>query len=137
MLRSAEFRSGLRRLVVFLVVVFALTAAVSLPIGALAHANLARALADGFYVAGAAMLVGSFVLGLRGPLRSEWGEGQAGETQARETPLRRSAFLMPRLIRRTTVDERLDARRSSVALFLFGLVLILIGAGFDPARNAF
>ena len=130
MLPSAEFRRGLRRLLVLLVGIFALTVVLSLAIGAIAHANLSRALADGFYIAGAAVLVGSFVLGLRGPLRSELG-GQEGEAAARHP------MLMPRLIRRTTHDERLDARRSSLALFLLGLALILIGAGFDPSRSAF
>jgi len=49
----------------------------------------------------------------------------------------RRAGIMPRAIRRTTFDERTDARRSSLALFALGLLLILIGAGFDPSRNAF
>jgi len=126
-------RSGLRRLLILFVVIFALTSAVSLVLGALAHANLERALAVGFYVAGAAVLVGSFVLGLRGPLRSDWGEGEEAEVQ---TP-RGFGALMPRAIRRTTSDERSDARRTSLALFGLGVALILIGAGFDPARSAF
>jgi hypothetical protein len=126
-------RSGLRRLLILFVVIFALTSTVSVVLGALAHANLERALAVGFYVAGAAVLVGSFVLGLRGPLRSDWGEGEEAEMQ---TP-RGFGALMPRAIRRTTSDERSDARRTSLALFGLGVALILIGAGFDPARSAF
>jgi hypothetical protein len=123
--------SGLRRLAIIFVVIFALTSAVSVAIGALAHANLERSLADGFYVAGAGVLIGSFILGLRGPLKADWGEGEEVQLPAGRVPL------MPRLIRRTTFDERADARRNSIALFLVGLVLILIGAGFDPSRNAF
>jgi hypothetical protein len=130
-------RSGLRRLFIVFVVIFALTSAVSLALGALAHANLERALAVGFYVAGAAVLVGSFVLGLRGPLRSDWGEGEEAEMQAvGPRPTGFGAF-MPGAIRRTTSDERSDARRTSLALFGLGVALILIGAGFDPARSAF
>jgi hypothetical protein len=136
-LRSAELRSGLRRLSIVFGVIFALTSAISLAIGAIAHANLSRALGDGFYLAGAAVLIGSFALGMRGPLRAEWGEGrQGGAGQEVDMPLPRAGF-MPRLIRRTTRDERMDARKSSLALFALGLVLILIGAGFDPSRNAF
>lgn len=123
-------RSALRRLLIAFAVIFALTCALSLAIGALAHGSLLHALAVGFYLVGAAVLVCSFVFGLRGPLKSDWAEGQAAE------PLRRGSF-MPNVIRRTTLDERLDARRSSLALFVLGLVLILIGAGFDPSRNAF
>ena len=40
-------------------------------------------------------------------------------------------------LRRTTPDERSDARRASLALFGLGIALILIGAGFDPSRSAF
>ena len=126
-------RSGLRRLLIVFVVIFALTSVVSLVLGALAHANLERALADGFYVAGAAVLVGSFVLGLRGPLRGVWGEEQGATAQMP----RGLGALIPLAIRRTTSDERSDARRTSLALFGLGVALILIGAGFDPARSAF
>jgi hypothetical protein len=128
-------RSGLRRLLIVFVVIFALTSAISLVLGALAHANLERALAVGFYVAGAAVLVGSFVLGLRGPLRSDWGEGE--EEQPPMQTSRGFGALMPRAIRRTTSDERSDARRTSLALFGLGVALILIGAGWDPSRSAF
>jgi hypothetical protein len=125
-------RSGLRRLLIVFVVIFALTSVISLALGALAHADLERALAVGFYVAGAAVLVGSFVLGLRGPLRSDWGEEEVPTQMPRGF-----GALMPRAIRRTTSDERNDARRTSLALFGLGVALILIGAGFDPSRSAF
>jgi hypothetical protein len=129
-------RSGLRRLLLLFAAIFALTSAASVVLGALAHANLERALAVGFYVAGAAVLVGSFVLGLRGPLRGDWEEGEEADLQAAPRPTGFGA-LMPRAIRRTTADERSDARRTSLALFGLGVALILIGAGFDPARSAF
>jgi len=124
--------SGLRRLLVFLAVVCGGTAAVSLVLGELAHASLERALADGFYVAGSAVLVGSFVLGVRGPLRSEWSD--TGDRPA--TPSLRGAGL-PRKIRKTTPQERTDARRNSLALFGLGILLIVIGGSFDPTRRIF
>ena len=130
MLSRAALLSGLRRLFIFIAVLVGLTAAISLAIGALAHANLYRALADGFYAIGAAVLIGAFILGIRGPLRADWGEGE-------EDWSARPARFMPRMIRRTTPDERVDARRSSIGLFALGVALILIGAGFDPSRNAF
>lgn len=126
-------RSALRRIVIVVAVIVGLTTVLSLGIGALDHANLLRALAIGFYLAGSAVLIGSFVLGMRGPWRSEWGEEQNADPNA---SLKR-ASLLPKVIRRTTPDERVDARKISIALFVLGLALILIGAGFDPSRNAF
>jgi hypothetical protein len=123
-------RRGLRRLFIFFAVLFALTSAISLAIGALAHANLAHALAVGFYAVGAGVLIGSFILGVRGPLQPDWGEGE-------EDWSARPARFMPRRIRRATPDERTDSKRSSIALFALGTALILIGAGFDPSRHVF
>lgn len=133
--------SGLRRLLILFAVIFAVTAVVSVVLGALAHANLERALAIGFYAAGAAVLIGSFVFGLRGPVRGEWGTGQQQDpTDVTDAPIPHGGGfggIMPRRVRRTTVDERTDARRNSIALFVLGIVLILIGSGFDPTRHPF
>lgn len=123
---------GLRRLLVFLGGVVAITAAVSLLFGALAHASLERALADGFYVAGSAVLIGSFVLGVRGPLRADW-----GDVDDRPVPQMARGGMFTRKIRRSTPDERTEARRNSVALFALGLVLLIIGGAFDPSRRVF
>jgi hypothetical protein len=109
-------------------------------LGALAHANLDRALAVGFYAAGAAVLIGSFVFGLRGPVRGEWGAEQQDPADLSESPIPHGGTfggIMPRKVRRTTQDERTDARRNSIALFVLGIVLILIGSGFDPSRHPF
>jgi amino acid transporter len=129
--------SGLRRLLIVFAVICAVTAVVSVVLGALAHANLERSLAVGFYAAGAAVLIGSFVFGLRGPVRGEW-DAPLGE-EVKELPVPRAGLggVIPRKVRRTTADERTDARRNSIALFGLGIVLILIGSGFDPARHPF
>ena len=130
--------SGLRRLLILFVVLFALTSTISLAIGGLTHANLAHAVADGFYAVGAAVLIASFVFGLRGPLRGDPGEVTDPEVLERPMPSPIGiGTIVPRSIRRTTLDERQDARRSSIALFALGLLLILIGAGFDPSRHVF
>jgi hypothetical protein len=125
-------RSGLRRISVMLVVIAALTAAVSVVLGALAHANLERALADGFYIVGVAILAGSFFLGIRGPLRADWGDV--------DDPPRVGMFgggMFPRRVRPTTPEERVEARRNSLALFALGIVFILIGGSVDPTRRVF
>ena len=119
--------SGLRRLLVILAVLMAVTAAVSLVLGALARSNLGHAVADGFYIVGCAILLGSFVLGVRGPLRSEWGDPGDRPTRG----------VLPRRIRRTTPQERVEARRNSVGLFAVGILFILIGGAIDPTRRFF
>ncbi len=126
-------RGALRRIAILLAVLVCLTAAVSVVLGALAGANLLRAEADGFYIAGAAVLIGSFVLGMRGPVRAEWGGDGPGD----ELHVRRGGGLMSRSVRRTTPAERAEARHNSLFLFALGIALILIGAGFDPSRHAF
>jgi uncharacterized membrane protein YidH (DUF202 family) len=124
-------RSGLRRLAILFGVIFALTSVISLVIGALAHASLERAVAVGFYVAGTAVLVGCFVFGLKGPIRADLGTSAQPEQQIRPS------FLMPRSIRRATPEERMESKRTSLALFALGIVLIMIAAAFDPNRHAF
>jgi hypothetical protein len=130
--------SGLRRLLILFAVIFAVTAVVSVVLGALAHANLERALAVGFYAAGSAVLIGSFVFGLRGPVRGEWEATPGAEVPDMPVPRPNVGGIMPpRKVRRTTADERSDARRNSIALFGLGIALILIGSGFDPSRHPF
>lgn len=119
-------RSALPRILALVAGVFALTVAVSLVLGALAGANLLRALATGFYLVGVAILIGSFAMGIRGPMRADWGEEG-----------RRGLIPLPRGVRRRTDEERSDSKRNSVALFLLGMAFLLIGIGFDPNRHLF
>jgi hypothetical protein len=134
-------RDALRRIAVLVAVVVGLTALASLVIGALAGADLRRAEAVGFYVAGAAVLIGSFVIGVRGPLRPEWGEEREGAMSATHGGLPPARGLVssvfPRSVRRATPEERSESKRSSIGLFAFGIALVLIGAGFDPTRHPF
>jgi hypothetical protein len=125
-------RAALRRILVLVAVVVLATTGISAALGALAGKNVDHSIAIGFYVVGAAVLVGSFVLGMRGPVRADWGEDREGE----EVHGPRGGIL-PRRIRRTTTDERVEARRSSLALSVFGIVLLLIAAVVDPSRHAF
>jgi hypothetical protein len=134
---AAVLRAALKRIAVVVVVLVAGTAAVSVTLGALAHANLAHSIAVGYYVVGAAVLLGSFVVGGRGPLRREWGD-EAEVPVVPPTifsmgrgPLRR------RSVRKATPEERREARMSSVGLFALGLVLVLIGIAIDPSKRAF
>ncbi|HEX3455528.1 MAG TPA: hypothetical protein VHS03_12945 [Gaiellaceae bacterium] len=120
------FRRALPRILALSGGLLVLTIVVSLLLGALAGSNLLRAVATGCYVVGVAILIGSFAMGIRGPLRAEWGEeGQRG------------LMPLPRGVRRASGEERVDSKRNSVGLFLLAMAFLLIGVGFDPARNLF
>jgi hypothetical protein len=120
-------RAGFRRILVFLVVVLGGTAAVSAALGALAGASISRSVATGYYLIGSAVLVGSFVVGVRGPLRSEALE------QPEAAPFR---YRGSRRLRKTTAEERHEGRRISLGLFALGVALILLAAVVDPSRSA-
>jgi hypothetical protein len=84
-----------------------------------------RAIALGLYVAGAVMLLGCFIMGVRGPLRGESREGEV-------VPL-----IGARRVRRATGDERSESARTSVLLFFLGIGLVVLGSLIDPAHRTF
>jgi hypothetical protein len=116
---------AVRRLALIYAGVVGTTIVLSVLLGLAAGAKLDRAVSIGFYVAGAVMLAGCFVVGARGPLR---GVSRTGET----VPL-----FGARGVRRATGDERSEASWTAVALFLLGLSLVVLGALFDPAHRTF
>ena len=129
-----QLRAALPRILGLVAIVLGGTTAVAAVAGALSGRSIAHALATGYYVVGAAILVGSFVLGSRGPWRSEvedlntdnWG-GQSATMRARTRRRRRKA----------TPEERAESKRGSFGLFLLGVALVLLGALVDPSRRAF
>jgi predicted anti-sigma-YlaC factor YlaD len=129
-----QLRAALPRILALLAIVLGGTTAVAAIAGAVSGRSIAHALATGYYVVGAAILVGSFVLGSRGPWRSEvedlnpddWG-GQPATFRARTRRRRRKA----------TPEERAESKRGSFGLFLLGVALVLLGALVDPSRRAF
>jgi anaerobic C4-dicarboxylate transporter len=124
-----QFRAALPRILAVLAIVLGGTAAVAATLGALAGKNIAHSLATGYYVVGAAVLVGSFVMGSRGPWRSDV-MAQEPELAAYRTRTRRRR-------RRATDEERAESKRSSVGLFVLGVAIVLLGALLDPSRRAF
>jgi hypothetical protein len=113
-----------RRLALIYGAVLLGTAVLSVAVGLLAG-DVQRALAVGYYVAGIVLLVGCFVVGVRGPLR---GVSETGDT----VPV-----FGARRMRRATSDERSEASRTAILLFLLGLSLVVVGSLFDPARSTF
>lgn len=127
-------RGALRRIAVIVVVLVGGTAAVSAALGALSGRSVLHSLAVGYYVVGTAVLVGSFVLGLRGPVRSR----PLDDPNAQQPSMTGwGGVFLPRTIRRTTPEERRTAKQGSVGLFLLGILLVAIGAMIDPSRRVF
>jgi hypothetical protein len=124
-----QLRAALPRIVALLAIVLGGTTAVAVGVGALAGRSIAHSLATGYYVVGAAVLVGSFVLGSRGPWRSEMDDVVLDASMFRSRARRRR--------RKATPEERAESKRSSFGLFMLGVALVLLGALVDPSRRAF
>jgi hypothetical protein len=117
-------RGALRRIAIILGSLIGGTAVISLLLGLAAGSSVRRALSVGFYIAGAALLSGTVIMGIRGPLRPEWKDG---ETMGR--------FLGPRGVRKATPEERSQSRSSSLFLFGLGAAMIAIGVVLDPEHH--
>lgn len=100
------------------------TIVVSLLIGVLAG-HPGRSMSLGLYIVGSVLLIGSFLLGNRGPFRAVFGDE------------RRLGLFAPRGLRRASSDDRSQSIRSSVFLFAIGFGLIVLGTLLDPAHKAF
>jgi hypothetical protein len=129
-----QLRAAFRRIVALIAIVLGATSALAAVLGAASGKSILHSLAVGYYVVGAAVLIGSFVLGSRGPWRSETEDvsteivtGQPATFRARSRRRRRKA----------TPEERAESKRGSVGLFLLGVALVLLGALVDPSRRAF
>ena len=118
-------REAARRIAVLSGAVVAVTVLASALLGLVSGGSIQRAIAVGFYVAGATLLAGCFVTGVRGPLR---GVSKSGET---------ASTLGTRRVRRATPDERTEATRTAILLFFLGLFQIVLGGLFDPTRSLF
>jgi hypothetical protein len=112
------------------------TAAISVAVGALAGKDLSRSLAVGFYLVGAGVLLGSLALGSRGPMRADRSFDE-DSTAVVPSPIGPPRVFGRRKLRKTTPEERRESKRESLGLFVLGLLLVLLGAAFDPTRHAF
>ncbi|HZQ80793.1 MAG TPA: hypothetical protein VFB25_02330 [Gaiellaceae bacterium] len=105
--------------------ILAVVVVVSALFGLAVGAGVLRSISIGLYLGGAALLVGCFVTGARGPLR---GVSKTGEV----VPVVGASR-----VRRATGEERLDASKTSILLFFLGLGLVILGALIDPAHKTF
>jgi hypothetical protein len=109
-------RAAARRFLLLLAGIGGLTLAATLPIGLLAG-NVSRAVATGFYLIGAFMLVAGFFIGNRGPVRL--GDGRHG------------GLLGSRKFYWAAPTERSETLNSSALFVVLGLVLIVCGVLAD------
>jgi hypothetical protein len=130
-------RGALRRVAAVVAVLVCGTAAISVVLGALAGKSLSHSLAIGFYLVGAGVLFCSLALGSRGPMRTD-------RSVEEDEPVAVGGFMglarLPlgrRSLRKASPEERSESRRASLGLFVLGLLLVLLGTAFDPARHAF
>jgi hypothetical protein len=121
--RLAIVALGLRRFVVVLGGLAALTAAGALALTALAGWDTNRALAVAFDVVGMFFLVAGFFVGNRGPVRLK---GQASVP-----------FVGERKVRWATLNEREDAISDSAVFVAVGFAMILIGIVIDSRYHLF
>jgi len=118
--------AGIRRILLILASISALTAAVSL-LGALAAgASPGRALATGFYLVGAFLMIAGVLSGARGPLR-------AAGTSDRAPALTLFGFgVTARALRKASHEERHDTLVTAVLFLGLGLALVAVGVAADP-----
>jgi hypothetical protein len=107
---------ALRRLLVLLVGTSAAVTVISLLLGAALGSSATRSISLGFYLAGAALVLGGFFFGNRGPFRT------VGE---------RGPFELGRALRPATPDEMREAINMSAVFVALGFVLMAIGAAVD------
>ena len=111
------WRAALRRFFVILAALAAITAVASAAIGLLVGAKLSRALAIGFYLAGALLMIGGFFVGNRGPVRA-----------SRDTAI---PIIGARFVRWATREELEDTLNASGVYVSLGFALILLGVLAD------
>ena len=101
-----------------------LTVVLSLGFGALAGAPLSRSIAVGLYLIGSVILIFGFFVGNRGPLRHDHGDDEGYS-------------LIPRGVRKATVEERKESINISVLFVVMGLGLIILGVVSDSNHKLF
>jgi len=128
-------RAGLRRLLVAFLVVLGGVAAISATLGALAGSRISHALATGYYVVGVGALIICFALGIRGPTRAEPSDDPEAYRPSAFGVFGGHVGRRPR--RKATPEEQREARLGSLGMFVFGVLLVLLGAAIDPTRRVF
>jgi hypothetical protein len=105
-----------RRFGILLGIVSAAALVVGVLLGLLAGSSLNRSISLAFYGAGAFLVAGGFVLGIRGPYRAESDGG---------------TVRVGRRLRSVTAEEARESVNITVLLVVLGIVLLAVGAAVD------
>jgi len=120
-------RAALRRIIVLLGGLLLVVSGVSLLLGLLVGASVARSVSLGLTVVGCFLLISGFFVGNRGPVRVK------GEDAALTGPL----VLGNRLVRWATPSERDETINLSAVFVSVGFTLVVIGLAADPRYALF
>jgi hypothetical protein len=107
----------LRRFLAVFGIAVAAVAVISLVVGIVVGARLGRSIALGYYLSGAALLIGGFFAGNRGPVRAK-----------RNQPI---PLFGTRFVRWATPEELDEAINTSAVYVSLGFALILVGVLAD------
>ena len=116
---------GIRRGLLILVAIAVPTALISLLLGLASDMAVQSALATGFYVVGAMLMIVGVLSGARGPLRS------ASPNDPAEAASLFGAGLGRRRVRKATDEERREAVFGAMLFLVLGLVLVVLGVVAD------
>ena len=116
-MERAVFVAGLRRFLAVFGIAVAAVAVVSVVVGIIVGARLTRSIALGYYLSGAALLIGGFFVGNRGPVRAN-----------RNQPI---PIFGTRFVRWATPEELDEAINTSAVYVSLGFALILVGVLAD------
>ena len=116
-MERAIFVAGLRRFLAVFGIAVAAVAVFSVVVGIIVGARLTRSIALGYYLSGAALLIGGFFVGNRGPVRAN-----------RNQPI---PIFGTRFVRWATPEELDEAINTSAVYVSLGFALILVGVLAD------
>ena len=118
--------AALRRLAVLIVAACAVTAAVSVAVGAVLGARIERSLALGFYLIGCFLILAGFFVANKGPARVKGeGDGVGGLFM----------YFGSRRVRWATLSEQNETINSSAVFVTLGFVLVAVGFAFDTRHS--
>jgi hypothetical protein len=116
-MQRAVLLAGLRRFFGIFGAIAVAIALVSLAAAAVTGSHLTRALAIGYYLVGAGLLIGGFFVGNRGPVRAQ---------RQQAIPLFGTRF-----VRWATAEELNETINTSAVYVSLGFALILVGVLID------
>jgi hypothetical protein len=127
--RLERYAAGLRRLLILIAGLDAITAVGSLVLGLLLGADLRRSVAMGFYLVGSGMLVVGVLYGVRPPVRTTGGHGSGG--------LLGSLAAGGGSARWASAEDLRDSLSSSAVFLTLGMACLAVGVALDPRDRLF